>query len=170
MISTARISLLFLCALLPVAGLTQQNEPTEILPPPAIASISAYGLGEGLPTNCLVAVFTDSKGRLWINPCDYNALEDGMNFFQYDGKQAFLVDLEPPEQYQQSDSLFWYVIGESTDGFLFGVEVKRRVAFCWHPDTKEQYFFQLREGEEVLTMVGEESGSILLFKNVEEMN
>lgn len=163
MISTAHISLLFLCALLPVAAFTQQNEQTEILPPPATASISAYGLSEGLPTNCLENVFTDSKGRLWINPCGYNALADGMNFFQYDGKQAVLVDLEPPEQYQRNDSLFWYLIGESSDGFLFGVEVKGRVAFCWHPNTQEQYFFQLREGEEVLTMVGEESGSILLL-------
>ncbi len=156
-----------MCCLLGICAFSQTTLPSGSVSSPSIATLSSFGLKEGLPVNCLEGSLLDSKGRLWINPCPYNTVTTTLNFFQYDGKQAIFYELSP-DWLEKNDTISWTITGETTHGFLFGVDLNFSNAFMWHPDSKDQYFFQFEEKEKVLNMVPGPDKSVLVLTLLQE--
>lgn len=161
MVLISRFLLIGFCCFLVLPSFTQTSEPNDFLPAPSVSSISSYGYGDGLPETCLENVVVDSKGRLWATPCLYAAKEKGISFFQFDGRRAYFYSVLPDWTEEDVDSLLWLVEGETSQGFLFGVDEKRSVAFLWRPDTRRQSFFRFEEGKKILSLAAEPQGGVL---------
>ncbi len=126
-----------------------------------VAGIEHYTLSNGLAANCVDQGFVDHKGRLWFNPCGDSAFEYRLSFFQYDGTQSFFYELRPDWLLEKEMTPVLYVLGETSDGFLYGSDRENRILFYWHPDTREQRFFKLESEEVLLNMDSDENGEIL---------
>ncbi|MEL7122492.1 MAG: histidine kinase dimerization/phospho-acceptor domain-containing protein [Bacteroidota bacterium] len=149
-------------------SLMAQETPAELLPPPPMVSISSYGLNNGLVENCLSGAVLDKKGRLWLNPCEYAASERGRNFFQFDGTKSHFFSIREELQNATKKRVPLFVAGETKQGFLFGSDRLRSSAFMWHPDTKEQYFFDFEEDERLIGIT--EANELGLFSLVKQEN
>ncbi|MEL7121270.1 MAG: ATP-binding protein [Bacteroidota bacterium] len=134
-------------------AISQTDQPSHFLPAPSIVSTASYGFNEGLSQNCLNGVFRDSKGRLWLNPCDFASLERKADFFQFDGRQSYPNTLKLKELTGNPDTLSMWVTGETSKGFLYGHDYWLDIAFLWHPDTDEQYIFSFDDDEQIVTLV-----------------
>ena len=55
----------------------------------------------------------------------------------------------------------WYILGETSDGFLYGANLRNNLLFYWHPDTREQYYFPLENNEQLLNMAPDPEGGLL---------
>ena len=142
----------------------QANLPVELESAPSINTIASFGLNEGLPTNCLKNVVTDRQGRLWVSPCATTWLDDNYNFFQYDGKKAFQYEVSPDWIAEPTDTTInWFVWGETANGLLYGTSYNYQTVFSWHPDLREQYFFNLHQGEQLLNLISAPGGGILVL-------
>lgn len=130
-------------------------------PAPSILNIQNFTLSDGLAVYCLGTSFLDNKGRLWVNPCQEDGKELRMNFFQFDGEQSFFYELTP-EWYNEGElAPIWYLLGINSDGYLYGADLQNEILFYWHPDLKEQYFFQLEDGSKLLNLVEDPNGGLL---------
>ncbi|WP_159439208.1 hybrid sensor histidine kinase/response regulator transcription factor [Algoriphagus halophilus] len=130
-------------------------------PSPSILNIQNFTLSDGLAVNCLGNSFLDNKGRLWVNPCQEDSRDLRISFFQFDGEQSFFYELKPDWIKEGDLNPIWYVLGVTSEGFLFGSDQQNEVIFYWHPDLKEQYFFPLDEGTRLLNAVENPDGGIL---------
>ncbi len=129
--------------------------------PPKVTALVHFTLSDGLAANCVDQGFIDKKGRLWFNPCRDAAREFRLSFFQFDGSQSFFYELRPDWLPVESMAPVLYILGETTDGFLYGADRENKILFYWHPDTREQNFFRLKPGEVLLNMDADANGKIL---------
>ena len=162
---TAKINPLLIVVLLCVLSslAVTQTLDEQLLPPPSISAISSYGLEEGLPVTCIEQVVTDNKGRLWINPCQAQHMENELDFFQYDGREFRFFEPPPLEQEGERDSMIWSVLGETAQGFLFGIDYGYSTVFWWHPDTRQHLLFPFTEEEQILNLIPEPEGGLLVL-------
>ena len=149
--------------LLGLPALWANTDPDLWSDPPVISSARQFDMDQGLVTNCLNEGFVDHLGRIWLNPCSGSASALGLSFFQYDGTQSIYYDLRPDWLSRESTAPIWYMLGETTQGFLFGANRENTILFYWHPDTREQYFFPLPGGVELLSMHADPEGGILVL-------
>lgn len=139
---------------------TAQNTSTQ---PLQIASSATYGIKEGLATACLDKTFIDKKGRLWINPCFYEAEDFNLSFFLFDGSKSFFYNLIPSWVKKTDPKPAWLLYGITTDGFLYGTNLSGSIFFSWNPDTDERHFYRLEKGVELLNIVSNKNGDILML-------
>ncbi len=123
-----------------------------------------------MPDNCIENGFIDSKGRLWLNPCLYTSEERGIIFFQYDGKQSFFPNIVMDSLSQYEEPIYWNVLGETKEGFLFGRAANMDISlvFMWHPDTKEQNLYTFESFEIIKNVIKNPEGGILVLTQNED--
>ena len=131
--------------------------------PPIVSSIDHYTLSDGLASNNLNNVFLDSKGRMWVNPDVITSKQFRLSFFQFDGEQSQFYDLQPPWSSENDLSPVWYVLGESSDGYLYGADIENSIVFYWHPDTNVQHYLRVSPGQRLLNMASDAQGEIYLL-------
>ncbi|WP_296705678.1 hypothetical protein, partial [Algoriphagus sp.] len=139
-----------------------QDDPV-FLTPPKVTVTEHYTLSNGLASNCVDQSFIDSRGRLWVNPCGDAAREFRLSFFQYDGIRSFFYEVRPDWITEEALAPILYILGENSNGFLFGADRENKFLFYWHPDTSEQGFFKLESGEVLLNMDSDENGEIFVL-------
>ncbi|SHO59491.1 hybrid sensor histidine kinase/response regulator transcription factor [Algoriphagus zhangzhouensis] len=135
-------------------SITFAHAPTSI-------NIQNFGLSDGLAVYCLGTSFLDQKGRLWANPCQEDARELRMSFFQFDGEQSFFYEIKPDWIKEGDLAPVWYLLGITSEGDLFGADLQNETLFSWNPDTREQFFFKLNEGSKLLNAIHDPNGGIL---------
>ncbi|MBN3519360.1 response regulator [Algoriphagus lutimaris] len=138
-----------------------QQASGDYSPSPSILNIQNFTLSDGLAVNCLGNSFLDNKGRLWVNPCQEDARELRMSFFQFDGEKSFFYEIKPDWIKKGDLNPIWHVMGVTSDGFLFGADDQNEMIFYWHPDLKEQYFITLDVGTKLLNLVEDSQGGIM---------
>ncbi len=154
-----QLSLLFLSASFFANG----SDTIPVTAPPKINSIKNYTISEGLAENCLGNGFMDRAGRLWINPCKESAENILLSFFQFDGQKSLFYELRPEWLSDEEMTPVWYVLGETSSGFLFGANIENDMLFYWHPDLRKQYFLRLNENTSLLNIGEHPSGGILIL-------
>ncbi len=132
-------------------------------PPSTIKHSAKYNQGDGMLTNCIQEAFIDSNGRLWLNPCEITAEGFSFSFFQYDGVRSYRYTIRPPWLASDEDQPIWYAVGEDKNDFLYGMDADRSILFNWHPDTKEQFFYRLKQGQKLLNLTEHPQGGVLVL-------
>ncbi len=129
----------------------------------ALQNSQFFTISDGLATNCLDKGFTDSKGRLWFNPCEDEARNQRLSFFQFDGTQTYTYELRPDWLEESEPSPIWYKFDETPSGYFYGSDIDHKIIFCWIPDTENNAFFKLNEGEVLLNMVSSQKDEIYIL-------
>lgn len=146
--------------ILPIASLATADT-TQLISSPLVTSSNNYTISDGLATNCLAQGFVDRVGRLWVNPCKENAKDLRMSFFQFDGEQSLFYELRPEWLSEEDMTPVWYILGETSNGFLFGGDLQFNTVFYWNTDSGKQFFYRLEGESELLNMDTGSEGSII---------
>lgn len=150
--------LLIWLAFFPFTGRGQSiADLTKLYP----SQVAAYDLEEGLPISCTWNGILDKKGRLWINPCFQLPSYRTINFYQFDGRNSEMINLDGlPEGAAGQAALAC----QNEEGLLFGFFRDSDHFFSFDPDSHETSFFQLgREDASIIFMDYEpEFGLIVL--------
>lgn len=127
-----------------------------------VTNFKKYGIKDGLINNCIESAFIDIKGRLWLNPCLNTAQSLGVNFFQFDGAQSILHELDLNWDSGKSLPSVWRLHGITGNGFLFGYSEDYSSIFYWNPDTGKRQFVKLTDSEYLINIVDDESNGIIV--------
>ena len=124
--------------------------------PPTITSLNNYTISDGLAINCLESGFIDSKGRIWLNPCQSTALGLGFSFFQFDGSKSMFYPFDQENVPNENATYIWKMLGQFPDGTYYGSSNEEdrygNVFFLWHPETDKIEIQPLEESESLLAI------------------
>ncbi|MCB0643988.1 MAG: hypothetical protein KDC44_20215, partial [Phaeodactylibacter sp.] len=131
------------------------------LPQLAPANVSSYDIDVGLPLSCTNSCEVDRQGRLWINPCFSQEEHRTVNFFQFDGREAYSVTWPalPPGTEGQAT-----IVGQEQTGRLIGFFRNTHYCFRFDPESHEVQLFSLPSAKsDILHMALNPSGVIVVY-------
>ena len=150
---------LILFALLVFTSSVAQTTDTLSLPSLYPSTFSTYDIEQGLLISCIEETFTDSKGRMWINPCRILDIHRKQRFFQFDGNKSYPVPLPDPGGHPLSSS--WFIIDIAPNGDLVGANLSRTHAFFYTPETQESQIFSFEKGEQIMNLLVQEDNKVI---------
>ena len=124
-----RFSVIHIILILGISFSIYAQDSITFLSAPKVTAREHYTMNEGLPSTCLQGCFVDSKGRLWLNPCEDETGDIAFSFFQFDGRRSIFYDLKPAWLPEGTPAPIWIVHGETTTGCLFGFDRNRTSIF-----------------------------------------
>jgi signal transduction histidine kinase/DNA-binding response OmpR family regulator len=138
--------LIFIC-LIKFAGASDSLSIPSIFP----SEITAYDIEQGLPMTCVENVFLDPKGRLWLNSCTNQELQQTLGFYQFDGHKSYLPQFIDSSKIIDQSSLF--INGITKEGIIYGCRSDLSSVFLLEPNKGKIQYFNLGDNEKVNNIV-----------------